>query len=234
MSASSLQPMRDVCFYVSGHVTVHPDAAIASDVLLQADPDSQIIIHAGVSLGSGSILHASGGVLEIRENTTVGNRVLIVGHGTVGKSACIGAFSTLMLKVDVADCQVLPPSSLLGDASRKIAEPTHSESLNGSERASDQNDTDQFHPDSDQASSDNAAAQNGDRPSSSEKAAEAEKAANTDEAIGSDETNSSLQKNGHVYGRAAVEEMIRVMFPARQYQFGSNNSSASDSNLNSP
>lgn len=210
MSASSLQPMRDVCFYVSGHVTVHPDAAIAPNVLLQADPGSQLIIHAGVSLGAGSILHAHGGTLEIGENATIGNQVLVVGHGSVGECACVGAFSTLMLEIDVADRQVLPPSSLLGDASRKVVIHHASEPMADSTVAD--------------------SSESGDRPPSPGVQAEPSEPAEqeSEEAIAPDTSTSEPQKNGQVYGRAAFEQMIRVMFPARQYQFGTDNGSNSN------
>ncbi|MGB3491641.1 MAG: hypothetical protein WBA57_02855 [Elainellaceae cyanobacterium] len=229
MSASSLQPMHDVCFYVSGQVTVHPDAAIAPHVLIQADPGSQIMIHAGVSLGSGTILHAHGGLLEIRENATVGNQVLIVGHGSIGESACIGAFSTLMMEIDVADRQVLPPSSLLGDISRKvIIEPSNQGDENS--RQAQHHGSTVGSTVSDIDSESGTFSQNGDRPSAFKSEASEQKTEQNpavDEAIAPDAPPSAAPqtgaKNGHVYGRAAFEQMISVMFPARQYQFGSGN-----------
>jgi len=58
-------------FYVSGNVTIHPSAAIAPGVLLQADPESQIIIAAGVCVGMGTILHAHAGILEVSQEQTL-------------------------------------------------------------------------------------------------------------------------------------------------------------------
>jgi len=61
-------------------VTIHPSAAIAPGVLLQADPESQIIIAAGVCVGMGTILHAHAGILEVSQEQNIGAGVLIVGR----------------------------------------------------------------------------------------------------------------------------------------------------------
>jgi len=71
MHLSPLQPISNSHFYVSGNVTIHPSAAIAPGVLLQADPESQIIIAAGVCVGMGTILHAHAGILEVSQEQTL-------------------------------------------------------------------------------------------------------------------------------------------------------------------
>jgi carbon dioxide concentrating mechanism protein CcmN len=108
--------MSEFHFYISGKVTVHPEAAIASDVLLQADPDSHLIIAAGVCIGSGSILHAYQGTLEIESGATLGTKVLVIGSGRIGAKACIGAMSTICESSIDAE-QVIPPNSLISKRS---------------------------------------------------------------------------------------------------------------------
>lgn len=118
MHLSPLQPISNSHFYVSGNVTIHPSAAIAPGVLLQADPESQIIIAAGVCVGMGAILHAHAGILEVESGANIGTGVLIVGKGKIGTNACIGSMTTI-LNSDLRWGEVVPPCSLIGDASRQ-------------------------------------------------------------------------------------------------------------------
>jgi len=71
MHLSPLQPISNSHFYVGGNVIIH-SAAIAPGVLLQADPESQIIIAAGVCVGMGTILHAHAGILEVESGANIG------------------------------------------------------------------------------------------------------------------------------------------------------------------
>ena len=50
-------------FYRQGQVEIDPSAAIAPGVLFQAEPDSRIVIAAGVCVGAGTVLHARHGAL---------------------------------------------------------------------------------------------------------------------------------------------------------------------------
>lgn len=118
MKFPPLQPISNTHYYVNGDVTIHPGAAIAPGVLLQADPESQIIIGAGACVGMGAILHAYKGVLEIGESANIGTGALIVGQGKIGINACIGAMSTIF-NSSVESGEVLPPGSLVGDSSRQ-------------------------------------------------------------------------------------------------------------------
>jgi carbon dioxide concentrating mechanism protein CcmN len=113
MHVPSLQPVNSDQFCISGDVTIHPTAVIASGVLLQADPESHIIIGAGTCLGMGTILHAHQGTLEVDAEVTIGAGVLIVGAGKIGASACIGAASTIW-NHSVDRGAIVPPLSLLG------------------------------------------------------------------------------------------------------------------------
>ncbi|MGB3535099.1 MAG: carbon dioxide concentrating mechanism protein [Microcoleaceae cyanobacterium] len=108
-------------FAMSGDVILAPSAAIANGVLLHANPDSQIVVGAGVCIGVGTILHAYQGILEIQIGATIGARVLMLGSGKVGVNACIGSGSTLIDPAIKAE-QVVASGSLMGDNSRKLEE----------------------------------------------------------------------------------------------------------------
>lgn len=118
MYLPSLHPISNSDFYVSGNVNIHPSAAIAPGVLLQADPESQIIIAAGVCVGMGTIMHAHEGIIEVESGANIGTGVLIVGKGKIGTNACIGSMTTI-LNSDLGGGEVVPPGSLIGDASRQ-------------------------------------------------------------------------------------------------------------------
>ena len=122
MKFPPLQPISNTHYYVNGDVTIHPGAAIAPGVLLQADPESQIIIGAGACIGMGAVLHAYQGVLEVGESTNIGTGVLIVGKGKIGINACIGSMTTIF-NSSVESGAVLAPGSLVGDSSsRRLTE----------------------------------------------------------------------------------------------------------------
>lgn len=116
MKFPPLQPISNTHYYVNGDVTIHPGAAIAPGVLLQADPESQIIIGAGACIGMGAVLHAYQGVLEVGESANIGTGVLIVGGCKIGTNACIGSMTTIF-NSSVESGAVLAPGSLVGDSS---------------------------------------------------------------------------------------------------------------------
>ena len=117
MKLLPLQPMSHSKIYMCGDVTIHPSAVIAPGVLLQAEPDSRIIIAAGACIGMGTILHAYEGTLEIGESANLGTGVLVVGPSKIGAHVCVGS-STTIFNANVPQQQVLPAGSLLGDTSR--------------------------------------------------------------------------------------------------------------------
>jgi carbon dioxide concentrating mechanism protein CcmN len=126
MHVPSLQPVNSSHFCVSGDVTIHPTAVIASGVLLQADPEASIIIGAGVCLGLGTVIHAHQGTLEVEAEATVGAGVLMIGAGKIGASACIGSASTLW-NHSIARGEIVPPLSLLGAPNERSSEEQLSE-----------------------------------------------------------------------------------------------------------
>jgi carbon dioxide concentrating mechanism protein CcmN len=106
-------------YAVSGDVSIDESAAIAPGVILQADPNSRIIISRGVCIGMGCILHARDGTLEIEPGAILGTGVLIIGRGKIGENACIGSASTIF-NASITRSQMLPAGSLIGDTSRPI------------------------------------------------------------------------------------------------------------------
>ncbi|MCU0547515.1 MAG: carbon dioxide concentrating mechanism protein [Oscillatoriaceae cyanobacterium Prado104] len=119
MYVSPLQLSSNSQIFVSGDVVVDEGAAIAPGVILQADPDSKISIAPGVCIGMGAILHAREGTLTVEAGAILGAGVLVVGKGTIGQNACIGAGTTL-IDPQVDRLLILPAGSLIGDNSRQV------------------------------------------------------------------------------------------------------------------
>jgi carbon dioxide concentrating mechanism protein CcmN len=120
MYLSPLQLSSNSQILMSGDVVVNEGAAIAPGVILQADPGSRISIAAGACIGLGVILHAREGTLEIGAGVILGAGVLVVGAGTIGTSACIGAGTTL-INPCIDQMQIMPAGSLIGDTSRQAS-----------------------------------------------------------------------------------------------------------------
>lgn len=120
MSLRSLQlrPISTSHYYTSGDVTIQTGVAIAPGVLLQAEPNSQIVIQSGVCIGIGAILHACNGTIEIGAGASLGAEALLVGHVHIGGNACIGAATTI-INSTVAPGSIIPPGSLIGDTSNR-------------------------------------------------------------------------------------------------------------------
>jgi carbon dioxide concentrating mechanism protein CcmN len=118
----SLPPLRlghNFDVYISGEVIVHPSAVIAPGTILQAAPNSKIIIGSGVCIGMGSILKVHEGTLEVESGANLGAGLLMIGQGKIGANACIGSATTIF-NCSVAPGQVVPPGSILGDTSRQV------------------------------------------------------------------------------------------------------------------
>lgn len=116
-----LRPISTSHYYTSGDVTIHAGVAIAPGVLIQADPNSRIVIKSGACIGIGAILHASNGVVEVGEGANIGAEVLLVGQVQIGGNACVGAATTIINSI-IAQGQIIPPGSLIGDPSRPATE----------------------------------------------------------------------------------------------------------------
>lgn len=112
MHQSPLQLISTSPACASGDVAIDPSAAIAIGVLIQADPNSKIVIAAGVCIGMGSIIHAQHGTLQIGAGANLGAGVLILGQCHIAENTCIGSLSTI-LNSSTTPGQVIPPNSLL-------------------------------------------------------------------------------------------------------------------------
>jgi carbon dioxide concentrating mechanism protein CcmN len=104
---------------VMGDVKIHPSAVIAKGTILQAAPNSQIVIGADVCIGIGAIITAFEGSIEIENGAIIGAEVLILGNCQIGRNSCIGS-STTIFNVSVEATTVISSGSLLGDTSRSV------------------------------------------------------------------------------------------------------------------
>ncbi|MGF1601007.1 MAG: carbon dioxide concentrating mechanism protein [Thermosynechococcaceae cyanobacterium] len=125
---------------VSGDVTLDESVAIATNVLLIADPGSQLVIAAGVSIGTGSIIHAHHGILAIDEGATLASEVLVVGKGKIGSRSNIGPKTTIF-NGNVEPGQVIPAGSLLGEQGRQS---TSSDNVRGDTTVAPSEEPDRF------------------------------------------------------------------------------------------
>jgi carbon dioxide concentrating mechanism protein CcmN len=119
MHSPLLELIDDGYIYISGEVIVDPSAAIATGVLLQADPGSRLTIAAGVCIGQGTVLHAHQGTLAIEAGAILGSGVLIIGQGKIGANACVGPLTTI-INASVKSSEMVPAHSLIGDKSRSV------------------------------------------------------------------------------------------------------------------
>jgi carbon dioxide concentrating mechanism protein CcmN len=108
---------ESIPIHLVGDVLIDPSATIAMGVLLQAEADHRITIGAGVCIGTGTIIHATGGNLDICAGVCIGRSVLIMGSGAINRNACIGAGTTAIDPL-IPEEAVIPAHSLLGDRSR--------------------------------------------------------------------------------------------------------------------
>lgn len=127
MYSPALQPVSNSEIYIFGDVEIHPSAVIAAGVILQAAPGNKILIGAGACIGMGSVLNAYLGDIKIESGVILGAGVLIIGHSTIGKNACLGTVTTIF-NASVDSMAILPPGSLIGDTSRQIEEFKEAES----------------------------------------------------------------------------------------------------------
>lgn len=227
MHLPSRSPINQTDISICGDVVIHPTAAIAPGVLLQADRDSQLTIAAGVCIGMGAILHVYQGTLVIEAEVVIGSGALVLGSGTIGTGACIGQAATVF-ETSLNPHQVVLPGEVMGDCSRSLP---HSESdsshpmLSLERSSSDQSSSDQSSLDqldvaadlwcepNDQLShpasfpSGNSGTQhhvNDDPDDSSQQ---------TSESSTVEETESPAKSQRIIYGLAYFEELMQSLFP---------------------
>jgi carbon dioxide concentrating mechanism protein CcmN len=104
--------------YISGDVKIDSTVVLGPGVILQAAPESQIVLGAGVCLGMGTIINAYQQGIELEAGVVLGAGVLIIGQGKIGNNACIGAATTIY-NASVEARALIPAGSLIGDSSRQ-------------------------------------------------------------------------------------------------------------------
>ena len=109
-----LQAISTSEIYISGDVKIDDSAVVAPGVILQAAPQSRIIIAAGACIGMGAILKAYQGTIEVRENAVLGAGVLIIGRSQIGAKVCIGT-STTIYNTSIEPMTVIPAGTVIGD-----------------------------------------------------------------------------------------------------------------------
>ena len=123
MSVPPLRLYNNFETFFSGEVIIHASAVIAPGVIMQAAPNSKIIIGSGVCIGMGSILQVDTGILEIESGANLGAGFLMVGAGKVGTNACVGSATTIF-RASVESGMVVPAGSIIGDNGRSFDEPS--------------------------------------------------------------------------------------------------------------
>ena len=201
-----LQPVSDPQIHIIGDVKVDPSAVIAPGVILRAVSHSQIIIGAGVCIGSGTVINACGGVVEICCSASLGVGVLIVGAGEIGANACIGAATTIF-NTSVKEMEVVQAGSLLGDSSRQVDLDSEEQSIDNSktENVEEVETTPKIKEESPQ--SDRAKEEDNSETPIEEKS-------NLSEQNGQSETKPKSQ--AYIYGQMQVQQILGTIFPHRQ------------------
>ncbi|MBT9311086.1 LbetaH domain-containing protein [Leptothoe kymatousa] len=116
MEPSPLHFVSHTHYYRGGDIVIDESAAIAPGVVFRASPGASIRVGPGVCIGAGVVIQAKKGCVFIESGASLGTGVLVVGHGHIGKDACIGPSSTLMNPA-VAANEIIPPCSLLSSSS---------------------------------------------------------------------------------------------------------------------
>ncbi|MDJ0737981.1 MAG: transferase [Nostocaceae cyanobacterium] len=211
--------------YISGEVIIHASAIVAPGVILQAAPNSKIIIGSGVCIGMGSILIVEEGILEIKAGANLGSGFLMVGKGTIGANACIGS-ATTVFNCSVQPGQVVAPGSILGDTSRRISESVAvTDNTNNLEAST--NETPSVSPQESKAEevvNEEPIETGNDSQAVSESSPEAEPAQNSKPSTQDTETpapatessESSENFGAHIYGQTSIQRLLVTLFPHRQ------------------
>ena len=210
------QPALNHDIRVSGDVEIHPTASLAPGVILQAAPNSRIVIGADACIGMGVIINAYQGAIKIGSGAILGSGVLIIGRCNIGNNCCIGT-STTIFQENVAAMSVIEPGSIIGDASRSVELDRDNSQSNGSKTKSP---TSHLNGNSNSAS---------DRISNN-KASEPEVVVDGDRnsaSVSPDSVEPAVQKSkDSVVGQVYINELLVTLFP---YKKGSNSSSRNSS-----
>ncbi|NMG10957.1 transferase [Brasilonema sp. UFV-L1] len=219
MSVPPLRPSYDFDSYISGEVIIHPSAVLAPGVILQAAPNSKIIIGSGVCIGMGSILQVHEGILEVQAGANLGAGFLMVGKGKIGANACIGAATTIF-NCSVEPGQVVAGGSVLGDLSRRVSEsPTQTEQTTQSKSST----TD---PTFSGTESNNGTARQQGRQRNKETNRQEDKEELTSKSSPPPDiptsspspsvSNQDSQISTHIYGQKSIQKLLVTLFPHKQ------------------
>lgn len=214
MSVPPLRPSYDFDSYISGEVIIHPSAVLAPGVILQAAPNSKIIIGSGVCVGMGSILQVHEGTLEVEAGANLGAGLLMVGKGKIGANACIGAATTIF-NCSVEPGQVVPAGSVLGDTSRRISEsPTQSEQTTQSESST-------TNPTSSSTESENGTGRQkgqGDKQigEQGDKQESSAISPSSSSSLSPPASTQDSQISSYIYGQESIQKLLVTLFPHKQ------------------
>lgn len=198
MSLFPLQPASQSDIYVQGNVTIDSSVAIAPGVIIQAAPESQIVIAAGACIGMGTIINASHGKIEIGAGVILGAGVLIVGQAKIGANCCIGAATTLY-NASIDPMQFIPAGSVIGDLSRKT------EPLPELKEISQEVETTSFNVGEEVKESPVSEANSPEKPLDT-----------TEETQNGAKSEELENRRSPVYGQLHVNQMLLTLFPHRQ------------------
>ena len=115
-----IHPPTQLNIYVIGDVVIHEGAVIAPGTILQAEPNSRILIREGVCIGMGNIINAYQGDIEIQSGAILGAGVLVIGQSKIGKNTCIGSLTTI-INTSIERGTTIKAGSLIGDTSRSFS-----------------------------------------------------------------------------------------------------------------
>ncbi|MEM9808098.1 MAG: hypothetical protein AAF959_22760 [Cyanobacteria bacterium P01_D01_bin.56] len=226
MEPSPLHFVSHTHYYRGGDVVVDASAAVAPGVVFRAAPGASIRIGPGVCVGAGVVIQARQGCVFIESGVSLGTGVLIVGHGHVGKEACVGPSSTLMNPAIAAN-EIVPPCSLMRSAQVEATSTTQQESPS------------QFQAPNFHASQNGSAVPSMPIPPRTSPTVQPQavspKAVNVpdvdtstysfNEKNGGDSVKNNntgasssavVPQNGHVYGRDHLNNLLSALFPHRQ------------------
>ncbi len=228
MSVPPLRLGHNFESYISGEVIIHASAILAPGVILQAAPNSKIIIGSGVCIGMGSILIVEEGTIEIETGANLGAGFLMVGKGTIGANACIGS-ATTVFNYSVPPGHVLPPGSIVGDTSRRISESVGVSDNDDRSQPSVNTTSCENSPESkmDEVTNQKTATGNDSQPDSqpiSESSEEAKPVPDSEPSTQDTQTPtpatesspSSENFGAHIYGQSSINRLLVTLFPHRQ------------------
>lgn len=209
MEPSPLHFVSHTHYYRGGDVVVDASAAMAPGVVLRAAPNASIRIGPGVCVGAGVVIQAKQGCVFIESGVSLGVGVLIVGHGHVGKDACVGPSSTL-INPAIAPNTIIPPCSLI---EAQASQPRKTASHNGIPQST------RFHPPHFQA--DNNPVPSMPMPPRTSPTVQPQavspKAVNVPNVGPSSPDSSTMTApSNRVYGRDHLNNLLSALFPHRQ------------------